>query len=151
MSLTLVSSHWLWFESSYSVKGVTRVELRHQNSSHWQYDLCHAITALRSDRDDLRMSAFWKFAAQLWSFFFRWNPLRRRCYYLIGRDGVRFGPSQACQVGIFKVKFQKFGLFWSCLEWKNGVWLVLHGLVMVKKISYDSANKQKHHKSHRMQ
>ena len=31
---------------------------------------------------------------------------------------------QGCQVGIFKAKFKKFGLFCSGLAWKNGVWHV---------------------------
>ena len=35
---------------------------------------------------------------------------------------------QGCRVGIFKVKFQKFGLFKSSLAWKNGVWHVRHSL-----------------------
>jgi len=32
MTLTLVSSHWLWLDSSHSVKNVTRVESRHHFS-----------------------------------------------------------------------------------------------------------------------
>ena len=35
---------------------------------------------------------------------------------------------QGCQVGIFKAKFQKCGLFWSGLAWKNCFWHVRHSL-----------------------
>jgi len=35
MTLTQVSSHWLWLESSHSVKNVTRVELESPSFSTW--------------------------------------------------------------------------------------------------------------------
>ena len=42
--------------------------------------------------------------------------------------GLCLDLDQDCQVGIFTAKFQKFGLFKSCLAWKNGVWHVRHSL-----------------------
>jgi len=47
-------------------------------------------------------------------------------------DGSYLGSyssfEQGCQVGIFKAKFQKFGVFESCLACQNGVWHVGHSL-----------------------
>jgi len=41
LTLTRVSSHWLWLESSQSVKNVTRIESSHDRFSTWLESRCH--------------------------------------------------------------------------------------------------------------
>jgi len=64
MTLTRVSSHWLWLESSHSVKNVTRVELNHHLS---QRDSSRVrVTKNRESSHWIQSRYYWLAYAMLW-------------------------------------------------------------------------------------
>jgi len=89
------------------------------------------FTAPVSCSDELKVLSCPHIFLQLVSaLFYRWPLLRNNNMEtnLHRISSSESSSSQGCQVGTFKAKFQKFGLFWSCFAWKNGVWHVRQSL-----------------------